>query len=79
MIDRVNDATWRKSAWFNNIPEWQQHQLLVFTQSTIVELYKQWVADGKRVSIDDMISLSNQLICTGIDGFRNPTIVAKGK
>ncbi len=75
MIDRVNDATWRKSAWFNNIPEWQRHQLLVFTQSTVVELYKQWVSDGKQAPIDDMISLSNRLICTGIDGFRNPTIV----
>ena len=48
MIDRVDDATWRKSAWFNIIPEWQQHMLLVFTQSTIVELYQQWAMDEKR-------------------------------
>ncbi len=72
MIARVNDATWHKSAWFNNIPEWQRHMLIVYVQFTIVELYKQWVADGKKTPIEEVIRLSNCLICRGIDGFRNP-------
>ena len=74
MIERVNDATWRKSAWFNNIPEWKQHMLLVFTQSTIVELYQQWVMDGKKTPVEEVVRLCNQLICEGVDGFRNPKI-----
>ena len=72
MVDRVNEATWYKSAWFNNIPEWQRHMLIVFVQYTIVELYKQWVADGKKTSVEEVIQLSNRLICTGIDGLINP-------
>ena len=79
MIDRVNDATWRKSAWFNNIPEWQQHMLLVFTQSTVVNLYQQWVADGKKIPVEEVIQLCNRLICEGVDGFRNPLIAVKQK
>ena len=74
MIDRVNAATWHKSAWFNNIPEWQRHMIIVYVQYTIVELYKQWVADGKKTPVEEVIGLSNRLICTGIDGFRNPSI-----
>ena len=74
MIDRVNAATWHKSAWFNNIPEWQRHMIIVFVQFTIVELYKQWVADGKKTPVEEVIKLSNCLICQGIDGFRNPNI-----
>ena len=74
MIDRVNAATWHQSAWFNNIPEWQQHMLLVFTQSTIVNLYQQWVADEKKTPVEEVIRLCNQLICEGVDGFRNPMI-----
>ena len=74
MIDRVNAATWHKSAWFNNIPEWQRHMIIVYVQFTIVELYKQWVADGKKTPVEEVIHLSNRLICTGIDGFRNPDI-----
>ena len=67
MIGRVNAATWQKSAWFNNIPEWQQHILIVYVQYTIVEIYKQWVKDGKKTSVEEVIELSNQLICKGIN------------
>ncbi|MBQ4227781.1 MAG: TetR/AcrR family transcriptional regulator [Clostridia bacterium] len=74
MIYRVNEATWYKSAWFNNIPPWQRRMLIVFVQYTIVELYRQWVADGKTTPVDEVIKLSNALICQGIDGFRNPQI-----
>ena len=74
MIDRVNTATWHKSAWFNNIPEWQRHMIIVYVQYTIVELYKQWVSDGKTTPVEEVIDMSNRLICTGIDGFRNPSI-----
>ena len=77
MIDRVNAATWHKSAWFNNIPEWQRHMVIVYVQFTVVELYRQWVADGKKTPVEEVIQLSNQLICTGIDGFRNPHIPLK--
>ncbi len=74
MIDRVNAGTWGKSAWFNNIPGWQRRMLIVYTQYTIVELYKQWVADGKKTPVEEVILLCNRLICTGLDGFRNPHI-----
>ena len=74
MIDRVNQATWHKSAWFNNIPPWQRRLLIVYVQYTIVEMYKQWVADGKKASVEEVIAMSNRLICTGLDGFRNPNI-----
>ena len=74
MIDRVNEATWHKSAWFSNIPEWQRHLLIVYVQYTIVEMYKQWVSDGKKASVEEVIAMSNRLICSGLDGFRNPEI-----
>ena len=77
MIDRVNEATWGRSAWFNNIPEWQRHMLIVYVQFTIVELYKQWVADGKKTPVEEVIKMSNCLICQGIDGFRNPTVAVR--
>ena len=77
MIQRVNEATWHKSAWFNNIPEWQRHLLIVYVQYTIVEMYKQWVADGKKAPVEEVIAMSNRLICTGLDGFRNPIVSIK--
>ena len=75
MVEKVNDATWGKSAWFNNIPVWQQHLLIVYVQYTIIELYRQWVEDGKKTPVREVIELSNRLICEGVDGFRNPKII----
>ena len=46
--------------------------IIVYVQFTIVELYKQWVADGKKTPVEEVITMSNRLICTGLDGFRNP-------
>ncbi len=72
MIDRVNEATWHKSAWFRSIPEWQRRLVIVYVQFTVVELYRQWVADGKKIPLEEIIRMSNCLICRGIDGFRSP-------
>ena len=77
MIDRVNAATWHKSAWFSGLPEWQRRMILVYVQFTIVELYRQWVSDGKKTPVEEVINLSNRLICTGLDGFRNPETAVK--
>ena len=78
MIDQVYNATWRQSAWFNNIPVWQQHLLMTYIQICSVDLYKQWVADGKPVPIDDVIAMSNSLLCEGVDGFRDPKMRMNG-
>lgn len=77
MIDRVNAATWHKSAWFSGLPEWQRRMILVCVQFTVVELYRQWVSDGKKTPVEEVINLSNRLICTGLDGFRNPETAVK--
>jgi hypothetical protein len=48
MIGRVNAATWHKSAWFNSIPEWQRHMIIVYVQFTIVELTSSGWRTAKR-------------------------------
>lgn len=32
-------------------------------------IYKQWVVDGKRIPLEDVIEITSKLICKGIDGF----------
>ena len=48
MIGRVNEGTWHKSAWFNNIPEWQRHLLIVYVQYTVIEMYRLQAMGGGR-------------------------------
>ena len=70
-IDTIRDIV---NYRYNNIPDWQRHMLIVYVQFSLVELYKQWVADGKKIPVEEVIQLSNCLICKGIDGFRSPAI-----
>ena len=39
----------------------------MYPKSTLA-IYKQWVADGKKIPLEDIISIATQLICHGING-----------
>ena len=40
---------------------------LFFLVDTI-EIYKQWIADGKKIPLEDIIELTTKLICDGVNG-----------
>lgn len=69
MINRVMASTWGKASVIQLLDEPRRNLLLHFVQTVSVELYCQWVADGKKISLEQMIELSNQLLCTGVNRF----------
>lgn len=69
MISNVMDSTWKSSAWFQFLEPSKQNILLHFIQTSSVEMYCQWVADGKKIPLEEMIKISNQLLCSGVNGF----------
>ena len=40
---------------------------LFFLVDTI-EIYKQWISDGKKIPLEDIIELTTKLICSGVNG-----------
>ncbi len=60
---------WRRSNWFQRLTPEHQNILLCFLRSAGVELYKQWIADQKKISLDEIIALSGELLCHGVNGF----------
>ncbi|MDU0347410.1 TetR/AcrR family transcriptional regulator [Actinomyces sp. MRS3W] len=38
-----------------------------FLAGSSLDMYRQWVADGKKVPLDDLIALSTKLLCTGVE------------
>jgi len=44
----------------------------VFFLTSNIEIFRQWINDGKRIPLDDIITLATQLICHGIHGKKNP-------
>lgn len=44
----------------------KQNIILTFYRSSTLDIYRQWIKDNKRMSLDELIKLSNQLICYGV-------------
>lgn len=48
MIGNVIHTTWEKSTWLQLLDPLKQNILLGFIQSGGIEMYRRWVADGKK-------------------------------
>ena len=69
MIDRVTEATWKKSKSFQALNELEQNLVLSFINTVSVNSYRQWVADGKTMPLETIIVRTNALMCGGLHQF----------
>ena len=69
MIDNVMASTWEKVSLIKLLDEPKRNILLRFIQTVSVEIYCQWIADGKKIPLEQVIELSNQLLCSGVNRF----------
>lgn len=69
MIDRVIAETWGESEAFRSLNPSQQRMVLNFISTVSVGCYREWVADGKQMPLEDVIQLSTTLMCGGLDRF----------
>ena len=68
MIGNVVHTTWEKSTWLQLLDPLKQNILLGFIQSAGVEMYRRWVIDGKKIPLEEIIEISNRLLCSGVNG-----------
>ena len=69
MIDRVTEHTWGRSETFRALSAAEQAMVLSFVSNVSVGCYRQWIADGKTMPLEEVIRLSSALLCGGLDGF----------
>lgn len=69
MINNVMRSTWGESTWLQLLDTSKQNILLGFVQSASVEMYRRWVTDGKKIPLEEIIEISNQLLYAGVNGF----------
>lgn len=43
-----------------------QNIVMRFVSQSTLEMYKQWVADGKQIPLEEMITLASELVCNGV-------------
>ena len=73
MIDTVIANTWGKSKQFLKLDPLKQKLLINYINTVSIGSYRQWVADGKQMPLEEIIQLSNALICQGTAGFFKET------
>ena len=62
-------------AYYHSLPEGhpylafskeKQNIILTFYRSSTLDIYRRWVIDGRKMPLEEVIDLSNQLICYGV-------------
>ncbi|WP_300561507.1 TetR/AcrR family transcriptional regulator [Companilactobacillus sp.] len=69
MIDNVMNSTWGESREFNLMEDWQKTVLLNFVEQTGLNIYKQWVNQGKQEPLEKVIESAILLMQGGVDNF----------
>ena len=52
-------------------PPYIQNIIMTYAAQSTLEIYKQWVADGKKIPLEDIIKIATRLICNGINGLNS--------
>ena len=50
---------------YAHLPEFEQNIVNTFTAESSLDMYRQWVADGKKVPLDRLIELTGMLLSSG--------------
>lgn len=68
MLKAFVAETWQDSPWYGELSPQKQKLLLCFIYSSGAALYRQWVSDGRKIPIEEMIGFANDLLAKGFEG-----------
>ena len=69
MMAEVTDAGWGKSRKFKKLSDFEKQLLTEFVNNSVLSAYRQWVEDGKRLPMEEVIDLTNRIVLGGVNGF----------
>ncbi len=69
MVAKVSDAGWGSSERYQALPAFEKQLLVAFVNNDVLDAYRQWVEDGKRLPVEDVIEMTNRLVLSGVNGF----------
>lgn len=69
MISEVNEAGWGKSRQYRKLSDFEKKLLMSFVNETVLTAYRQWVEDGKKLPVEEVIKITNRAVLGGVNGF----------
>ncbi len=68
ITNEIMSETWGADGKRKNVDPYVQNIIMTFVSQSTIEIYKQWVADGKKIPLEEIILLTAKLICDGVNG-----------
>ena len=68
ITNEIMSVTWGEDGKQQHADPYVQNILMTFVAQSTIEIYKQWVADGKKIPLEEIIALTTTLICSGVNG-----------
>lgn len=62
----ILEQTWGRDGERSDADPWVRNIVMTFVTQSTLEIYRQWVADGKKIPLEQMIELTTGLICSGV-------------
>ena len=74
MSNKIMKKIMDKSAQYTNLDEdkYRQNIINAFLTAASMEIFRQWVADGKKIPLEEIIAFTTQLLNKGISGIERP-------
>ena len=69
MTDKVTDLAWSKSKKYQRLNGYEKKVLMGFINNAVLNAYREWVQDGKKIPMDEVIEITNKLVLGGVKGF----------
>ena len=69
MMSEVNDAGWGKSKKYKELSKYEKRLIVGFVNNAVLGAYIQWVDDGKKMDINDVIEMTNRIVLGGVNAF----------
>ena len=64
----IMNQTWKTAEKSSTENPYIQNIVMTYVAQSTLEIYKQWIADGKKIPLDDIIQIAVRLICNGVNG-----------
>lgn len=72
LTDTVVDSHWHKSDALEHVTAPERTVILAFVRTVGVEIYRQWVADGRKVPLERIIEMTSVLQSNGLNALLRP-------
>ncbi|MEQ3170124.1 TetR/AcrR family transcriptional regulator [Dysosmobacter welbionis] len=64
----ILDQTWKVDGQKRKVDPYVHSIVMNYVSQSTLIIYKQWVADGKRIPLEDIIRITTALVCNGLNG-----------